>query len=510
VTNLQTPETRFPTVTISQEQHALLVQPACDDVLSRLQGITHRLASDPHHGCYIEETVSSLFRVIDSDDDSEVGNVGMPVGCTMFGLEPVVRRLLQDDFQLDRRNPVAPLPAPQIEAVRERGVVVDDRLLRFVQHHDRGIIRCGDRIDVSWLIAQIALAYPERSIVVASATTYEAERVSQGLRQWLPEDVTRIRAGRFPARAGRIVLGTYEALMGGCMDLHRRQLVIATDAVQLMGERGVVLLQSAVSARLFGLLPYRYQIAPHDADHVRGLFGFEELLIPRHGYKPLPAEVVIESDVRGNIPFDTDFTDLRRTAIWQHPARNRRIARLASALHMRHKRTLRSFKKVNRAVKGRRTERICVLAENVEQAAALAHELPGWELIPGNEVNTRGLTVEQVSLFEQATHVSGDALPSICTLAAVDQIDPRELDVLIRADAASDLPIDEAKLAVPSDSGHRLLLIDFEDTRHHELGRAFRSRRRAYRRNGWYGPGQDPVEVRVEDFLAKRPSPSRN
>jgi hypothetical protein len=64
-------------------------------------------------------------------------------------------------------------------------------------------------------------------------------------------------------------------------------------------------------------------------------------------------------------------------------------------------------------------------------------------------------------------------------------------------------------LILPSGTNHQLLLVDFDDRRHHELGRWTRKRRRAYRKRGWYSPGADPVAERVKDFLATRPQPSK-
>ena len=98
----------------------------------------------------------------------------------------------------------------------------------------------------------------------------------------------------------------------------------------------------------------------------------------------------------------------------------------------------------------------------------------------------------------------------IYTVGSIDQIDPLGLDVLIRADAGSGLPpFENARLVLPNARTHRLLLVDCEDRCHHELGRWTRKRRRAYRDRGWYGPGADPVEQRVQDFLKARPIASK-
>jgi hypothetical protein len=102
--------------------------------------------------------------------------------------------------------------------------------------------------------------------------------------------------------------------------------------------------------------------------------------------------------------------------------------------------------------------------------------------------------------------MSGVMGNGIYTVAAADQIDPREIDVLIRADSGSGLPpIEEAKWLQDNRRNHRLLLLDFDDRRNNEVGRSFRKRRSAYRARGWYGPEADSIEERVRDFLASRP-----
>ena len=75
-------------------------------------------------------------------------------------------------------------------------------------------------------------------------------------------------------------------------------------------------------------------------------------------------------------------------------------------------------------------------------------------------------------------------------MAAIDQIDPGQIDVLIRADAGLGLlRFKEESWMIKEGHDHRLLLVDIDDRRHAELGRWTRKRRRTYRERGWYGPG---------------------
>jgi hypothetical protein len=51
----------------------------------------------------------------------------------------------------------------------------------------------------------------------------------------------------------------------------------------------------------------------------------------------------------------------------------------------------------------------------------------------------------------------------------------------------------------------RLLLIDLDDRHHPVLRRWSRQRWIAYAQQGWYSPGVDPAQARIERFLANRP-----
>jgi hypothetical protein len=51
----------------------------------------------------------------------------------------------------------------------------------------------------------------------------------------------------------------------------------------------------------------------------------------------------------------------------------------------------------------------------------------------------------------------------------------------------------------------RLLLIDLDDRHHPLLRRWSRQRRGLYAQRGWFAPGMDPFQARVQQFLANRP-----
>jgi hypothetical protein len=496
-------------ITLSRCRHALVVQPPCADLLGQLRTIGHTLVSDGNTGCHLRRQQKAIYRSQTPWENPDSSSTAVePVGMTLVGLEPAVRHLLREngDF-IEGPAPVRQLPAADLDTV-QRHSVADDRLLDVVQCHDRALVRCGRKADPAWIIGQIALAYPGLSITVAAARKREAGITADQLRQWLPGAVTLIRNGSIPQERGQIVVGTYQGLLGGCVDLDRRDLLVALDAVEMLGKYGIQVFNAAGDARQIGLLPDDRKLAPRDADQLRGVFGFEEVHVPRHGHHLLPVDVVFEKINGGPvIPKDADVTTVRRFGVWRSPVRNRRIAALARALTENDPGTLQDrFRRVYGALSGRRDLRVAVLTDNVEHGVTLARRLPGWPVVTGREVCVKGLPRKDRDLLESVGTTSGAMGNGIYTVAAADQIDPCEIDVLIRADSGSGLPpVEEAKGLQENRRNHRLLLLDFDDRRHNEHGRSTRKRRRAYRARGWYGPGADPVEERVRDFLASRP-----
>ena len=307
----------------------------------------------------------------------------------------------------------------------------------------------------------------------------------------------------------RIVVGNYAALMGSGLDFWQFQLVIAVDAIEVLADDGVRLIGATSNARMLGLLPINQRPARSDEAQIRGVFGFSEVVIPDHGCKALSVEVSSKTITGGNhLPPDIEGVDLYRRAMSHNDAVNDQIAAMARRLHRPRRwerdRTLASI------VRRRRIKRVAVLVRNIEHAVSLARRLQGWR-IEARDVNTLGMTATDRKALATAMTATGTNIPTIVTLAAIDQIDPRRFDVLVRADAGKELPpFPTNMLSQPAKNNHRLCLLDLADKRHHELGRATRSRRRAYRQAGWYPPGADPLQERVKDFLAARPSARRN
>ena len=282
-------------IKLSRCHHALVVQPPCDDLLGQLQTVEHTLTNDGNAGCHLREQHRAIYRSHTPWETPDGSTTAVaPIGITLAGLEPAVRVLLRDGgHTVEGPVPVQNLPAPDLDAVRRHGVA-DDRLLDVVQRSDRALVRYAGKADPAWIIGQIALAYPDVTMVIVTARVHEAAALADLLRTWLPNEVTRVVVDRIPGNSTRVVVGTYQAVLGSCMDLNRRELVVAVDAVEMLGKNGVQVFSAAADARLVGLLPDDRKLAPRDADQLRGLFGFDEVHVPVHGQHLLPVDVVFE------------------------------------------------------------------------------------------------------------------------------------------------------------------------------------------------------------------------
>jgi hypothetical protein len=493
----------LPQVDLQTTGHVLTVQPACSDVLECLMTVEHTLTQNDWHGTYLAVVPHKLFDVITVSGDG--GGNTLPVGVAPAGLTPVVTHLLRKQrYHTQGPARAMTLPEPDLDAVQRHGVV-DQSMLDLLQYHERGLVYYGPKVQPLWLVAQAALAYPELTIVVAAATLEEAQHAAKALRRWLPGRVTQLRSDRAPRNVKRIVVGNYEALLGSCADLHQRGLMITLHAIEFLGKRGMDVLSGAEKARLLGFMPLGRQLAPRDADQVRAVFGFQECHVPLHGRHPLPVDVVFEDDVRHGRRGDSREEVLRRSLIWQHVGRNRRIARLARALQNGDETMLAKFRRIAKRVRKRPTDRLAVLVDNLEHGLDMAKRLPDWELVTGAEVQTDGLSKRDQALLQKKAQWSRGK-PTIFTTAAGAQIEPQDFDTLIRADAGTGLlPISEDKLTLLHGNDHRLLMIDFDNQRHRELRRWTRLRQQAYRQRGWYCPGAIPLNERVTEFLATRP-----
>jgi hypothetical protein len=489
-----------PIVTVERHNHAVRVHPeSAATALTPLR--TARHVPDPRRGGQLVAIPVPL--VFERDDE-----LLRPALVSLAGLEPIVWHLL-----LRAGHPIrvvshrSPLGPPDLEGVRKVWTEADEALLEFVRRHERGLIRHGAGVDPVRLVAQMALAFPELTFVVVVTRDDDVRRIARRLKPYLPG--TRwVTSASAPAKVGRVVLSTPWALADPAIEMRARDIVVVLDAVEILGAKPRWAVQHATRARLYGLLERDRRPAPFDADELVALFGLYEVTIPRHGHVERPVAVVTARVEGGpKLGYRLDLIELKRRGLWRHPVRNRRIARLASALATGDPVQLDAeLPGLAARLAGVPVPRVAVVVEALEHALALAARLPGWPLVVGPDVVAGGLRRDERHRLA-GRHQADDALPNrmIATPAGIAAMVKGTFDVVVRADGGTGLPEAFAGLAIASAAVDRLLvLFDLDDRHHPELRRWSRQRREAYAACGWIGAGT-PLERAVERFLASRP-----
>lgn len=431
-------------------------------------------------------------------------------------LEPVVREALRRadcEVQIRGEAPGA-LPEPDEAGLAQLGVI-DRVLLDAVRRHGQALVRLGAGVDPALLVAQLARAWPTKTLAVAVATREDARRLGRALRAFLP-DVSVITGQTSPAEVAPVVVTTYPGLghTARCRppgprlyDLSWLDVVVCVDALAATGNLAGECLSHAHRARLVGLLPADAKPAPLESDLLACLFGFHEICVPRHGHRERPVRVVRYPIPEGaELPASLEGLPLKRRSLWHHALRNRKVARVADALYRGDAATVREM-----LGGGATPDAPCgvvVVTEGVEHALALAPLLPDWPLGAGGHVHEGGLSPAQLARLHRPPDPFGTGpRRAILTSACLADADLAGVDVLVRADGGVGLPpLDERKLVEPDAGPERpLLLVDFQDRHHPRLRRRSRLRREAYAERGWLAPGADPERARVERFLASRP-----
>jgi hypothetical protein len=178
--------------------------------------------------------------------------------------------------------------------------------------------------------------------------------------------------------------------------------------------------------------------------------------------------------------------DVKRSAIWLNPMRNRRMARLTLAVARGDSQGI---------------------AELCPEAAGLpvAHRGGSVVVLVENEEHRESMTQQLMQYESEADGMAefpGRKSIYVVTYMKAAEVDWTEIDVLLRADGGTGLPPipHPRSLAIPYDSSRRLLLIDAKDRG--SLRDRLRARAAAYRDCGWLPPGIGSPEEDVDQYVA--------
>jgi hypothetical protein len=493
---------------VGKEGQFLEVSPALDGLKQVLHTSIHVPHADDRGYLTMRKVASQLYR--------ERSDEGVPVLECFAGLLPIVLRFAESAGYAARiqRKEAAVLPEPDYSST-ENLPLLDRGFLRCVQLHDRALVRYDpSAVDPALLVAQVALAWPQLSLVVAVTRVEEARWLRDQLRTHLPAVVAVTSRNRVPdSQVGRVTVATYTGLGSTGIEIEKCNILLAWNAVEASRPNALSCLGHARRARMYGLLAGTEPQAPFDRDVVRLLFGFKEVEVPW----PSRVEVVWCRNVRcPAMPEGIDTVQVKRHGLWRNHARNRQVARFARKLQAGEWQAIQKCLPSGAAglVNGSQAT-VVVLVENVEHAEALARFLRGWRIARHHCWNPGGVGQGIHESTGSLGTETGNSQGFIATALGIKALDVTQIDVLIRADAgvglASLMPFSQEQILLRKNNlpEHRwqesqLLLVDFEDRHHPLLRRWSRLRRVAYEERGWYAPGVDPLRARVDRFLADR------
>ncbi len=443
----------------------------------------------------------------------DIGSPGVHHQLCLAGSLPILVELLESLGYSARitGKPLAQLPEPNLEQL-DKFKPVDAGLLHFVHTKERGLIRYNrsGKVSAARLIAQIARAWPKKRIVIVATRIAEARRLARTLRLYLPSVGLLTSRNNTPLPARRVVVATPSRLGMGEIGIERRHIFIAMNPAELFSgfmETGLDCIRAAWKARMYGLLAVDELLSPRQRDQVESLFGTDEVLIPRHGHRPLPVAVVIEKITGGERLSVQKEPAIKQQGVYRHPVRNRRIQRLAQLLASSDKAgLLAQFPKVAANVGGM-VGRVAVLVDTVEHGLRLGKML-GWPVVVAADVITDGLNADELELIKQGHDQQRRTRDHVVvTYSGLDSAG--EFDILVRADGGVGTPaIPRSKLSVPCKSTHRMLLIDFRDEHHPVLRRWSKQRRMAYVEADWSVVGEEERSP-LWKFLDSRPEVCR-
>ena len=431
----------------------------------------------------------------------------------MIGLTPAAVALLQrHGYQAHYQDETdRSLPEAAKGAVSKRGIR-DSALLCFVSGNAPcGLIEYRDReVDPAWIVAQIALEWPDAEIIVISATIANAERLAACLKRYLTGSQVGMAVSDAKSDRRRVTVVTpRESIQAGML---RADFVIALDAVEAVGLRQQEALLQPMKARTFGLMKIGQRLSRYERDMITASFGFERLRIHRHGVTARPVTVV-QIAVRGGerVAKNLNVPSTKQRAITQHGVRNRLICSIAKAVESQNAEKLHSlvpwqgWSTLGRA-------RTVILVVSVDHAIQLAKRLPHWAVLAGQHVGHYGWSnLDGLVTGESLRSVWRSNQNVIVTFEGLRRAELQRVGVLIRADGLPGIPAPLVEHYVSGNTKSRLVVIDLDDRDHHPLLRQWtQDRRDAALDAGWTvirSSGQPYTDV--DRFLDSRKEEAR-
>jgi hypothetical protein len=357
-------------------------------------------------------------------------------------------------------------------------------LLQNLDREPRGQILISTRMDQVKAIVLIYKFFKGR-IAVVTENRSEAHRIAARLRSFIEGPIPII-TKHFVASHVRLEVGTVD-----CIDFYFRDVVIFARAAQVQGSRTIGNMLRLGRQRIYGLTSDRERLSPRQEFFLEGLIG--PVLGQLGGTRKRCRDVAIHlanwrcKDYEYG-PFGLAW---KRAAIWHNTDRNESIATIARALVDGNEQPLwvaGVFLQSSRKTGGAgHPQRVAILVESPEHAAALIRRLPGWQVMTSHE-KTSSMNSDSPGLPSR----TGRADPisqldrTIITTVALGDLERLALDVLIRADGTPwplNLPIISDRKQ--GEERGPLVVIDLHDSFDSVALEATRDRLKSYSDQGW-------------------------
>jgi hypothetical protein len=201
---------------------------------------------------------------------------------------PVLTALRQADIRVELAGG---LHHAELQVPAPNKTLPDLAVLEHIARHDRGLIRYdAHSVNLVYLIAQIARAWPELKIAVITSGRHDTVNIAAQLRK-RGVDAFGYTAQHEYCVEARVSVCTFAGLAFTPVGPEKQDIVIVLDATHAIGEQPRWCLGHTIRARMYGFLSIERSLSPYAEDLVRCIFGFDEVVVPQHGYRMRPIEV---------------------------------------------------------------------------------------------------------------------------------------------------------------------------------------------------------------------------
>jgi superfamily II DNA or RNA helicase len=387
------------------------------------------------------------------------------------------------DWDIQDLRPLI-LPPPRLDCLQHELLKDRDdqnKCLATIFAADMGVIDSPTAWGKTFLIEQLARAYPSSNIIVCTYRRDVVNSLFERLNGHVPpQELGRVGGGFNSPR--RVTVSTIDSLQRCAVDKCR--LFLYDEVHEAAAEERMRKIGGLRNCRMFG-----FSASPEGRSDgadlaIEAMFGPVIYVLPYQEAesKGRVATITVHVYRVPGVPisYDNDVAQFRY-GVWRNQLRNQMVAHAASTHAMQEKQVL-------------------IMVDKVEHALHLkANFLPQWPLVHGPVQAEQVRTFRSLGLLPQGPgwlctsehreqyrrrFERGTMKFAIATGVWSQGVDFRHLDVLVRADGRS-APISNTQIPGRLSRGQTGLLVDFDDGFDKRFKTRSNARLRHYRGKGW-------------------------